>query len=132
MRHGAHPRAFGLGFSPRGGSCRIATRRKRAARRSPGSAPSVQGRRHRRLVRLLPAAPQETRRFAWERIEERSVVEGFAQNLDYDRTFPLLALDGRRVVADATLHYREHGPLRLVGRIKWLIDPKYRGVGLGT
>jgi len=84
------------------------------------------------LYDFFQQLPKETRRFAWERIEERSVVEGFAQNLDYDRTFPLLALDGRRVVADATLHYREHGPLRLVGRIKWLIDPKYRGVGLGT
>src|ERR1043165_3403645 len=26
----------------------------------------------------------------------------------------------------------DRGPLRLVGRIKWMIDPEYRGVGLGT
>ena len=35
------------------------------------------------------------------------------------------------MVADASLHRREFGPLRLVGRIKWLIDPEFRGVGLG-
>ena len=35
-------------------------------------------------------------------------------------------------VADATLHRRHGSPLRMVGRIKWLIDPAYRGVGLGT
>jgi GNAT superfamily N-acetyltransferase len=46
--------------------------------------------------------------------------------------FPLLAVDGGRIVADATLHRREHGPLRLVGRVKWLIDPEFRGAGLGT
>ena len=36
------------------------------------------------------------------------------------------------IVADATLHRRKNGPLRLVGRIKWLIDPEWRGAGLGT
>jgi GNAT superfamily N-acetyltransferase len=27
---------------------------------------------------------------------------------------------------------REGGPLRLVGRIKWMLDPEFRGAGLGT
>jgi len=76
--------------------------------------------------------PEETRRFAWDRIDDRNLVESWGLNLDYGKTFPLLALDGSRVVADATLHRREGGPLRLVGRVKWLLDPGYRGVGLGT
>jgi len=76
--------------------------------------------------------PEHDRRFAWERIEDRSVVEDFARQLDYSRTFPLVALDGERIVADATLHFRRTGPLRLVGRVRWLIDPEYRRQGLGT
>lgn len=76
--------------------------------------------------------PADTRRFAWDRIDDRSLVESWGRNLDYERVFPLLAVDGQKVVADATLHRREGGPLRLVGRVKWLIDPDYRGVGLGT
>ena len=60
--------------------------------------------------------PLEYRRFAW----------------DYGKVFPLLAVDAGKIVADATLHRREGGPLRLVGRIRWMIDPEYRGVGLGT
>jgi len=44
----------------------------------------------------------------------------------------LIAANGHSIVADATLHRQERGPLRLVGRIKWLIDPAYRGQGLGT
>lgn len=76
--------------------------------------------------------PEEYVRCAWDRIDQRATVERWAEELDFDRAVPLLALDQKRVVADATIHYREGGPLRLVGRIKWLIDPEYRGVGLGT
>ena len=76
--------------------------------------------------------PLELRRFAWDKIEQRSLVESWARSIDYDKVLPLLAFDGARVVADASLHRRDHGPLRLVGRIKWLLDPGFRGVGLGA
>jgi GNAT superfamily N-acetyltransferase len=76
--------------------------------------------------------PLEVRRFAWDRIDSRPLIEAWGRELDYSKVLPLLALDGRKIVADATLHCREGSPLRLVGRIKWLIDPEYRGVGLGT
>jgi GNAT superfamily N-acetyltransferase len=76
--------------------------------------------------------PEDVRRFAWDRIDSRSLVETWGRELDYGKVLPLLAWDGHKVVADATLHRREGSPLRLVGRIKWLIDPEYRGMGLGT
>lgn len=76
--------------------------------------------------------PANWRRFAWDRIENRGLIENWADNINYDKTLPLLAFDGQRVVADASLHRREFGPLRLAGRIKWLIDPEFRGVGLGA
>lgn len=84
------------------------------------------------LYEFFQRLPAELRRFAWDPIDRRGVVESWADNIDYDRTFPLLAFSGTHVVADATLHQREHGPLRLVGRIKWLLDPEFRGVGLGA
>jgi GNAT superfamily N-acetyltransferase len=84
------------------------------------------------LYEFFQRLPAESRRFAWDRIEDRALIESWGQGLDYAKAFPLLALDGSRIVADATLHRRDRGPLRLVGRIKWLIDPVYRGAGLGT
>lgn len=74
----------------------------------------------------------ELRRFAWDNVDDRSLIEAWGRNIDYSKVFPLIALTGNRIVADATLHRRERGPLRLVGRTKWLIDPEYRGQGLGT
>ena len=76
--------------------------------------------------------PVEYRRFAWDNVDNRALIEAWGREVDYSKVFPLLALDGSRVVADATLHMRRGGPLRLVGRIKWMIDPAWRGVGMGT
>jgi GNAT superfamily N-acetyltransferase len=84
------------------------------------------------LWEFFQRLPEETRRLAWDRIDNRGLIESWGRNIDYGKAFPLLALNGSAVVADATLHRREGGPLRLVGRIKWMIDPQYRGIGLGS
>lgn len=76
--------------------------------------------------------PETVQQLAWDRIDARGTVEGWARSINYDRVVPLIALDGARIVANATLHYRNHGPLRRVGRIRWLIDSLYRGAGVGT
>lgn len=76
--------------------------------------------------------PAEYRRFAWDNVDSRALIEAWGREIDYGKVFPLIALDGSQIVADATLHVRKGGPLRLVGRIKWMIDPSFRGAGLGT
>ena len=84
------------------------------------------------LFTFFQHLPVEVRRFAWDRIDNRALIETWGRELDYEKVLPLLAFDGTQIVADATLHRRHGSPLRLVGRIKWLIDPQYRGAGLGT
>ncbi|HUO85494.1 MAG TPA: GNAT family N-acetyltransferase [Thermoanaerobaculia bacterium] len=76
--------------------------------------------------------PINMRRFAWDPIDNRALIESWGANISYDKVFPLLAFDGTRIVADATLHRRDGGPLRLVGRVRWFLDPDFRGLGLGT
>ena len=84
------------------------------------------------LWEFFKRLPLAVRRWAWEDFEHRDTVERWARDLDYDKRVPLLALDGDRVVGEARLMYRDGGPLRLVGRIQWLLDPEYLGAGLGT
>lgn len=83
------------------------------------------------LFEFFQRLPVEVRRFAWDNIDDRSLIESWGRNIDYSKVLPLIAVNGHNIVADATLHCRDRGPLRLVGRIKWLIDPVYRGQGLG-
>lgn len=84
------------------------------------------------LYEFFQRLPLENRRFAWDDLSDRALVESWGEKLDYEKVFPVLAFDGTKLVADATLHRRKGSPLRLVGRIKWTIDPDYRGRGLGT
>jgi hypothetical protein len=84
------------------------------------------------LYDFFQRLPESSRRFAWDRVDERATIERWGVELDYEKVFPLLALHGSKIVADATLHRRQQGPLRLTGRVKWSIDPDYRGVGLGS
>ena len=84
------------------------------------------------LFDFFQKLPPETRKFAWDDISNRGLIERWAVGIDYSKVLPLIALDGSTVVADATLHRRNSGPLRHVGRIKWLIGEDYWGQGLGT
>lgn len=83
------------------------------------------------LHEFFQRLPAETRRFAWNQIGDRGLIDRWCRDLDYSKVFPLLALDRSRVVANVSLQHREKGPLRLVGRITWLLEPSFRGVGLG-
>jgi GNAT superfamily N-acetyltransferase len=85
------------------------------------------------LWQFFHRLPPDVRRLAWDNIDDRGVVEHWGRNIDYFKALPLIALDSDdRIVADATLHRRKGGPLRMNGRVKWLLDPDYRGLGLGT
>ena len=86
----------------------------------------------RALWEFFQRLPADVRRFAWENIDDPQVVKQWGRNVDYQKVLPLLAFDGSTVVADATLHRRQRGPLRRAGRLKWLLDPDYRGLGIGT
>ena len=84
------------------------------------------------LYEFFVQLPPKTRRGAWAPIEDRAYTDRMCRDLDYSKMLPLLAFERSRVVAAVSLYHRERGPLRRVGRITWLIDPAYRGVGLGV
>ena len=86
----------------------------------------------RALYDFFRGLPADYKRFAWDNVDNPALIESWGRSIDYGKVFPLLAVDGKRIIADATLHRRQGGPLRLVGRIKWMIDPAFRGIGLGT
>ncbi|HML98457.1 MAG TPA: GNAT family N-acetyltransferase [Tepidiformaceae bacterium] len=84
------------------------------------------------LLAFFRRIPDDERYFLKDDVASESVIDSWAQHLDYDRALPLLAFDGDRVCADAVL-IRHRGDARShYAEIRVVVDPEYRGRGLGT
>lgn len=84
------------------------------------------------LLAFFRRIPDDERYFLKDDVTSESVIDSWAQHLDYDRALPLLAFDGDRVCADAVL-IRHRGDARShYAEIRVVVDPEYRGRGLGT
>jgi ribosomal protein S18 acetylase RimI-like enzyme len=85
-----------------------------------------------KLYAFFARVPREDRLFLKDDVSIREVVETWANELNYERVLPLLAEVGANIVGDATLHRRKFGWTSHVGKVRIVIDPDYRGKGLGT
>jgi RimJ/RimL family protein N-acetyltransferase len=83
------------------------------------------------VLEFFRRVPAEDRYYLKEDVLSPSVIKQWADLLSYDRALPLLALDGSKVVADGTLHRRRSGARRHTAEIRLVVDPDYRGRGLG-
>ncbi len=82
------------------------------------------------LVSFFKRIPVEERQLFREDVTRLSVIQGWIRNLNYGRILPLLAFQGPRIVADATLHRDEAGWSRHLGKVRLTLDPDFRRQGL--
>lgn len=83
------------------------------------------------LVAFFKRIPVDERQLFKEDVTRPEVIQRWVRHLDYSNILPLLAFDGPRVVADATLHRDRRGWSRHVAEVRVAVDPEYRGRGLG-
>ena len=76
--------------------------------------------------------PSEARLFMRDDVSLREVIDSWAEELDYEKVLPLVALVDDTIVADATLNCRKFGWTSHVGKVRMVVDVDYRGEGLGT
>lgn len=86
----------------------------------------------RALFDFFQRVPQEDRLFFRDDVSNPATVRAWIDGLNYDRGLPLLALANEKVIGDATLHRREHGWARHIGKVRLVIDANHREKGLGT
>lgn len=84
------------------------------------------------LAGFFRRIPVDERQLFKDDVTRPEVLRAWTQQLDYANTLPLLALDGARIVADATLHRDRRGWARHVGKIRVTLDPDYRRRGLAS
>ena len=85
-----------------------------------------------RLWVFFQQVPPEDKMFFRQDVSRRDVVQHWADTLDYGLVLPILALEGERIVGDATLHRQRAGWKQRVGVVRVQIAPDYRHKGLGT
>ena len=82
------------------------------------------------LGEFFKRMPVDERQLFKEDVTKSTVIQGWIRNLDYSNILPLLVFQGRRVVADASLHRDRRGWSRHVAELRISLDPDYRGRGL--
>jgi len=80
---------------------------------------------------FFQAIPEHEKLFIKHRVSDPKVIKAWCKNIDLGRILPLLAFDGRKIIADASLHQQLGGWKRHIGRVSILVHPEYRGRGLG-
>jgi len=85
-----------------------------------------------RLWDFFRRIPPEDKMYIRDDVSRREVIEEWVRNLDYDHVLPIFALDGDRVVGDATLHRNKSGWKQRVAMIRIQIAEEFRHRGLGT
>lgn len=84
------------------------------------------------LLDFFLTTPEEDRYYLKDDVTSPAVIQQWAEELDYDRTLPLLAWVDDKIVADGTLHRTRTRARRHVGEVRVLVTPAYRNRGLGT
>lgn len=85
-----------------------------------------------RLLEFYRTIPESDRLFLrFDITDEKNVQRRFG-NLDYNRMFPIIAVDGEKIVGIATLYRAEFGWKRDLGEIRVVIAPEYQRKGLAT
>ena len=82
------------------------------------------------LALFFGTIPAEERAMLRNNVVDASIVRKWCTQIDFRQVLPLLALDGARVVADATLHFHPRTWREHVAQVRIAVDPQYRARGL--
>jgi RimJ/RimL family protein N-acetyltransferase len=84
----------------------------------------------RALVDFFKRIPVDERQLFKDDVTRTEVIRSWVKNLNFANILPLLAFQGPRLVADATLHRDRRGWARHVAKIRLTLDPEFRRRGL--
>ena len=83
------------------------------------------------LVGLFSQADDSEVALLQNDVRDADLVTSWAENLDLQRVFPVVAVADERIVGDASLHIGA-GVNRHIGWVRIYLDKAYRRKGIGT
>ncbi len=82
------------------------------------------------LLEFFTGLEKADRLYLRHDVSNPEVIKSWAQNIDYDRVLPILAIADSEIVGDATLHRNPFSWMRHVGSIRIVVGKEYREKGL--
>lgn len=84
------------------------------------------------LCRFYEGIPAKDRWFMKYNVEDPEIIKKWVRNLDARYAFSTVAIAENKVAAHASLHIREFGATKHVGRLRIMVLPEFRHKRLGT
>lgn len=84
------------------------------------------------LVEFMKSLPTDERAFFRDDVVDPSVIRDWVNNSDFDKVFPLVAFYEDKLAANWTLHMREHLWTRHLAKLRGVVHPDYRGMGIAN
>ena len=82
------------------------------------------------LLEFFTGLSKADRLYLRHDVSNPEVIKSWAQNVDYERVLPILAIADGKVVGDATLHRNPFSWMRHVGSIRIVVEKEFREKGL--
>lgn len=84
------------------------------------------------LCRFYAGIPEADRWFMRQDVRDPAVVDKWMDDIDKGKVSSIVALSQGRIVGHASLHMREFGSTRHIGRFRLMVLPEFRYKRLGT
>ena len=69
--------------------------------------------------------------FLKDNVKDPSTIRAWCENINYERVFPIVAVVDNTIVGNASLHMRDFGWARYLGKIRVTVSVNFRKMGLG-
>jgi len=84
------------------------------------------------LRRFYEDIPEEDRWFMRHDVTDPAVIARWMEDIDKGKIFSIVALADDLIVGHASLHMRDFGSTRHIGRFRLMVLPQFRYIRLGT
>ena len=84
------------------------------------------------LYQFFQSISRDDRMFLRDNVRDKSVIEGWCRNMDFEHVIPVLALVGDKIVAEASLHRERHGWKSHIGKLRLVVHKDFRRQGLAV
>jgi GNAT superfamily N-acetyltransferase len=84
------------------------------------------------LYTFFQGIPREDRMFLRDDVSDKSVIDGWCQEMDYEIVIPIVAEVDGAIACEGSLHRERRGWMSHIGKVRIAVHPDYRRRGIAA